>query len=241
MEKYERLCSGDTIMREMKMRSAIAMIELIFAIVIIAISVISIPTMISVADKASKVIAIDEDVMARLSGWTLDKFQARWDGNYSASGSGPLSIIDIADLNCSRAGGYRIGSDENVSSMQCSPIVGWDTAIPTVAGNGVGEADGNLSKGIEMLNAGSESIVITPADGVSYNVTATYEVDYVSSTVTPLTGSNTQTATWILGSSGSMDPNTVGTVDHLKRVVTNFSGVGDTDITLTFFKSNKGN
>lgn len=234
MEKYERLCSGDTIMGETKMRSAIAMIELIFAIVIIAISVISIPTMISVADKASKVIAIDEDVMARLSGWTLDKFQARWDGNYSASGSGPLTITDISDLNCSRAGGYRIGSDENVSSMQCN-LTAWNTAIPTPS------TDGNLSLGIEQLNGGSESIVITPTGGASYNVTATYEVDYVSSTVSPLTGSNTQTATWILGSSGSMDSGTVGTASHLKRVVTNFAGVGDTNITLTFFKSNKGN
>lgn len=234
MEKYERLCSGDTIMREAKMRSAIAMIELIFAIVIIAISVISIPTMISVADKASKVITIDEDVMARLSGWTLDKFQARWDGNYSASGSGPLTITSMADLNCSRAGGYRIGSDENVSTMQCN-LAEWDKTIPTPS------TDGNLSLGIEQLNGGSESIMITPTDGASYNVTATYEVDYVSSTVTPLTGSNTQTATWILGSSGSMNPNTVGTVNHLKRVVTNFAGVGDTNITLTFFKSNKGN
>jgi hypothetical protein len=236
MEKYERLCSGDTMMRKVKMRLAMAMIELIFAIVVIAISILAIPSMVAVADKASKIIAIDEDVMARLSGWTLDKFQARWDGNYSASGSGPLSILGIAndDLNCSRAGGYRIGSDENVSSMQCN-LAAWDTTIPTPS------TDGNLSRGIEQLNGGSESIVITPSDGVSYNVTATYEVDYVSSTVTPLTGSNTQTATWLLGSSGSMDPNTVGTADHLKRVVTNFSGVGNTDITLTFFKSNKGN
>ena len=85
------------------MRSAMAMIELIFAIVIIAISIISIPTMILVADKATKQITIDDDVMSRLAGWTIDKFQARWDGNYSASGSGPLWITTTADLNCSRA------------------------------------------------------------------------------------------------------------------------------------------
>lgn len=231
-------------MRVIKMRSAIAMIELIFAIVIIAISVISIPTMISVADKASKVIAIDEDVMARLSGWTLDKFQARWDGNYSASGSGPLSITGIADLNCSRAGGYRIGSDENVSSMQCSPIVGWDAAIPTVAGNAAGEADGNLSKGIEMLNAGSELITITPDNATPYTVTATYNVRYVDSVLDVGTG-NTRTATWRLGSSGNMAPNgwtAAADATHLKRVVIRFENPDlDVDTTLTFFKSNKGN
>lgn len=218
------------------MRPAMAMIELIFAIVIIAISVITIPTMMSVADKASKAMAIDEDVMARLSGWTIDKFQARWDGNYSASGSGALWINQL-DLNCSRGSGtiwYRIGSDENVSSMQCN-MAAWDDTIPNPS------TDGNLSRGIEQLNGGSEPISITPVGGTPYSITATYSVAYVDSTVTPLTGSNIQTATWVLGSSGNMNPSPSGT-SHLKRVVTRFENAGlDVNTTLTFFKSNKGN
>ena len=121
MEEYHRLCTGNPM--RIPMRKAIAMIELIFAIVIIAISVLTIPTMMTVANKASKGIVIDEDVMARLSGWALDKSQARWDRNYQASGSGPLNI-NIADLNCSRGLGYRWGSDENISSMQCNMIAG---------------------------------------------------------------------------------------------------------------------
>lgn len=217
------------------MRSAMAMIELIFAIVIIAISVITIPTMMSVADKASKSMAIDEDVMARLTGWTVDKFQARWDGNYSASGSGALNIATIADLNCSRAGGYRIGSEENVSSMQCN-MTAPPSAIPST-GSGI------LANGIEQLNNGSEPISITSADGTNYNITATYSVAYVDYPVTPLTGSNIQTATWVLGSSNNMAPDgSLTNVTHLKRIVTRFNN--DTlgvDTTLTFFKSNKGN
>lgn len=217
----------------LKMRPAMAMIELIFAIVIIAISVMTIPTMMSIANNASKGMAIDDDIMARLSGWTIDKFQARWDGNYSASGSGPL-WIDQSDLNCSRIGGYRIGSDDNVSSMQCN-MAAWDTTIPNPS------LDGNVSLGIEQLNGGSEAITITPTDGTPYTVTATYSVAYVDSTVTPLTGSNTQTAIWVLGSSSTMNPSPSGT-SHLKRVVTRFKD--DTlgvNTTLTFFKSNKGN
>ncbi|MDD4855002.1 MAG: hypothetical protein PHQ22_02530 [Sulfuricurvum sp.] len=218
------------------MRPAMAMIELIFAIVIIAISVMTIPSMMAVADKASKGIAIDEDIMSRLSGWTIDKFQARWDGNYSASGSGPLNIVSMDDLNCSRSGGYRIGSDENVSSMQCN-MATWDDAIPS-SGSGV------LANGIEQLNGGSEPITITPiGDGTSYNVTATYSVAYVDSTVTPLTGSNTQTAIWTLGSSNNMMPDgSLNNPTHLKRVVTRFNDATlGVDTTLTFFKSNKGN
>lgn len=233
MAQYDRLCSGDPMSKPM--RPAMAMIELIFAIVIIAISVVTIPSMMSVANSASKVMAIDEDVMSRLSGWTIDKFQARWDGNYSASGSGPLTIDTMTDLNCSRAGGYRIGSEENVTSMQCNTAE-WNTAIPTPS------TDGNLSLGIEQLNGGEESLTITPVSGTPYSVTATYEVDYVSSVVSPLNGSNTQTATWTLGSSDTMNSGDTGTLSHLKRVVTRFKNDSlGIDMTLTFFKSNKGN
>lgn len=230
MEKHQRLRSGDTMIFA---RRGMAMIELIFAIVIIAISVITIPTMMSVANNASKVVAIDEDVMARLHGWAMDKFQARWDGNYSASGSGPLNISGTSDLNCSRTGGYRIGSDENISSMQCN-MSSWDTVIPALG-------DGNVSRGVEQLNGGSESITITPAGGTAYSVTATYSVDYVSLTA-PSSGSNTQSAVWTLGSSSNMDPSPAGTTTHLKRVVIRFNDTTlDTDVVLTFFKSNKGN
>jgi len=219
-------------------RRGMAMIELIFAIVIIAISVMTIPSMMSVANNASKVVAIDEDVMARLQGWAMDKFQARWDGNYTASGSGPLVMNpNTGDLNCTRNGGYRWGSDENVSSMQCNMAMFnlWDTSIPTPS------TDGNLSLGIEQLNGGSEPITITPTGGTPYDVTATYEVDYVPSSVTQVTP-NTQSAAWILGSSNSMNTNATGTLSHLKRVVIRFNDPTlDTDVVLTFFKSNKGN
>ena len=234
MEKYHRLRAGDPM--RLLMRPAMAMIELIFAIVIIAISIITIPTMMTVANKASKGIVIDEDVMARLSGWALDKFQARWDRNYQASGSGPLNI-SIADLNCSRTGGYRWGSDENISSMQCNMLQA-PSAIPNPS------TDGNLSLGIEQLNGGAETISVITSGGATVNINATYAVRYVASTVT--TNGNTQTATWRLGSSGNMAP-TGGSLTnptHLKRVVIRFVSADpalDVDTTLTFFKSNKGN
>lgn len=220
-----------------KMRHAMAMIELIFAIVIIAISVMTIPTMMSIANNASKGMAIDDDVMARLSGWTLDKFQARWDGNYSmASGSNPLNIPTIEDLNCSVGSGtvwYRIGSDLRPCNM-----VGTPSVIPQ-------HGDGNLSKGIEQLNGGNndlgEPLTITPAAGTPYTVTATYEVDYVESNVSNGADANSKTATWTLGGT-TFDTANTGTTSHLKRVVTRFNNPAtDTDIVLTFFKSNKGN
>lgn len=215
------------------MRHAIAMIELIFAIVVIAISVISIPMMISVADKAAKQITVDDDVMSRLSGWTIDKFQARWDGNYAASGSGPLWITATADLGCSRGSGtvwYRANVN---STVQCN-----DQNLTPVA-SPIPNGDGNLTWGIERLNGGTEPITITAASGESYLVNATYAVSYVNAAV--LVNANTSTAAWTLGSSTAMAPGATGT-SHLKRVVLRFSNPNlSTDTVLTFFKSNKGN
>jgi len=220
------------------MRPAMAMIELIFAIVIIAISVISIPVMVSVADKINKQITIDDDVMSRLSGWTIDKFQARWDQNYAASGSGPLWIA--GDLGCSRGSGtvwYRANPD---SQAQCDEQNRTGSTIPA-------DGNGSLASGIEQLNHGNagngESISITPAGGTTYNVTATYEVRYVSSALDGPPVNNTATATWVLGSSTNMAPDgSLNVPTHMKRVVTRFQDTTlGVDTTLTFFKSNKGN
>ncbi|MDD5716424.1 MAG: type II secretion system protein [Sulfuricurvum sp.] len=218
------------------MRSAMAMIELIFAIVIIAISIMTIPSMMNIADNATKKAVIDDDIIPRLSGWVFDKFQARWDQNYQTGGSGPLIMNpDTGDLNCTRNGRYRWGSDENITSMECNTAAN-PSVIPA-------PGDGNVSQGIEQLNGGSETISVTATGGVTYSVDATYSVRYVDSTV--VRNGNTETAVWRLGSSGDMVPDgSVGTAmntrTHLKRVVTRFESP-DTNITLTFFKSNKGN
>lgn len=220
-------------MRMFGMRSAMAMIELIFAIVIIAISVLSIPSIMNVADQASKRAVIDEDVMSRLSGWTIDKSQARWDLNYQASGSGPLWITGTADLGCLGSGNvyYRLNPD---STVQCDDQNRTPSAI-------LSPGDGNLSRGVEQLNGGTEPITITAASGETYEVNATYAVRYVDSTVA--TSGNTQTAIWRLGSSAAMAPDgATNAPTHLKRVVTRFySDDLEIDTTLTFFKSNKGN
>ena len=222
----------------MRLRSAIAMIELIFAIVIIAISVLTIPSMMHIADNASKNMAIDDDVIARISGWTADKFQGRWDKDYNASQTGPLWIKTMADLGCSRKSGsnfYRLNpnsltkcNDQNKTATVLSP-----SAIPT-------KGDGNLSRGIEQLNGGSEPIAITTSNGTIQTVTATYRVAYVPSTVT--VSGNTATAIWTLGSSTTMNPSPSVGSTHLKRVVTRFADTtNNADVVLTFFKSNKGN
>lgn len=214
------------------MRPAIAMIELIFAIVIIAISVMSIPSMISVANQASKQMIIDDDAVARIAGWTMDKFQARWDERYAASESNLLVISGTADLGCSRGTGAVLFRANPDSSVMCDD----QNRTPSTIGTG----DGNLTRGIEQLNDGTETLTITAASGESYTMDATYAVDYVDAALDSVSD-NTASATWTLGSSTTMSPATTGT-SHLKRVVTRFHNAAlGVDTTLTFFKSNKGN
>jgi len=189
--------------KAMKMRRAMAMIELIFAIVIIAITVVTIPVMMNIASDLSKRMSIDDDVMTRLSSQLIDKFQARWGGEYIGvdnNDSTPIyisSISTLADLNCSRTDGIHFWRLNPNSTAECNTTQ-VPVAIPAVAGNGVGEANGNVAGGLEMLNAGTETLSVTSSTGEMLNINATYNVRYVNSSIAIV--GNTATATWRLGS-----------------------------------------
>lgn len=233
------------------MRYAMAMIELIFAIVIIAISVITIPTMMSIAGDASKRGLIDDDVMARLSAQMIDKMQARWGGEYTIGDQFDSNISVLSsqtDLNCSRTDGtffYRL----NPNSKAMCNLAQIPLPIPSTAGSGVNQADGNVSKGLEMLNAGTETLMVSASTGENISINATYNVRYVDANITPSNHtSDTVTTTWKLGSSGTITSDNGGDLGtneadrtHLKRVVVRFwnNNLG-VDSTLTFFRSNKG-
>lgn len=218
------------------MRPAIAMIEMIFAIVIMAIALISIPSMLNVAEESSKISIIDDDVMSRMMGWIIDKSQARWDANYSASGSPILWISNTADLNCTRGNANMWYRDNNQSTVQCHEQNLSASVIPSLG-------DGNLSHGIEQLNGGSETLSVTASSGEAYEINASYAVQYVTSTINSGTANNRKVATWRLGSSTAMVPDgSLNTTTHLKRIVTRFHNDNlGINTTLTFFKSNKGN
>ncbi len=209
------------------MRKAMAMIELIFAIVIMAIAVMTIPSMMNIAANATKGMTIDEDVMSRMAGWTIDKFQARWDVNYAVIDSPVLWIAGVCNVA------------NPSSATQCDPL----NRAPGFV-SGATYTNGDTSQGIERLNGGTETVTISPASGGNpYGVTATYSVSYVPDALLTVVG-NVATTTWTIGSSGNMNPSPAGGATNLKRIVTRFnSPVTDLDVdtTLTFFKSNKGN
>lgn len=230
------------------MRSAMAMIELIFAIVIIAISVMTIPSMMNIAAESTKRIALDDDVMSRLGSQMIDKFQSRWGGEYDMNTTRiPPAYISMisskADLNCSRTDGIHYWRKNPASNAECLMTqIPWQ--IPAIAGNNAGEANGSMAFGLEMLNAGTETLVVSSSTGDTFDMNVSYGVRYVSSDV--VTNGNQETATWILGSSSDLAPDgDLGAVSnnrtHLKRVVVRFwNNDLDVDTTLSFFKSNIG-
>lgn len=235
----------------MTLRPAMAMIELIFAIVIISITVITIPVMINVSGELSKRMSIDDDVMIRLSSQMIDKFQARWGGEYTGvdtNDSTPVYISELnstADLRCSRTDGIHFWRANPDSTAECNvtQIPGVIPAASTVDG---GTASGDVAGGLEMLNAGTETLNVLTSTGETVDINATYNVRYVDSTV--VQAGNTATAVWRLGSSGTITNDNGGSLGaaaadrtHLKRVVVRFwNPTLQVDTTLSFFKSNKG-
>ncbi len=212
-------------------RSAMAMIELIFAIVIIAISILTIPSILSVAEKVSKVMIIDEDILKRMMGEITKVSQSRWDENSTAPEFRPLRIT--GDMECDRQDGeerYRRNPD---SRMVCS------NAAPAMLPAPV-NGDLNLSRGIEQLHNRNYNLEINATGGTIYTIPISYNVSYVTATTSAING-GIATATWQLGSSTNIDPNAAGTATHLKRVVVRCQNNNpDVDMTLTFFKSNVG-
>lgn len=225
-------------MKKVQLRLGMAMIELIFAIVIIAISVITIPSMMTVANNASKGMIIDEDILKRMMGEITKVSQARWDQNSTAPDFNPLQITAGGDLPCAvdplrGAGVYRVNPN---SSMACS------NSSPMMA---VAPADGNLSLnfGIEQLHNSPYNLEIN-ATGANtiYTIPIGYVVSYVTATMSAINAAGVATATWQLGSSANMNPNPAAGQTHLKRIVVSIQNNANPDVnmTLTFFKSNVG-
>lgn len=217
------------------MRSAMAMIELIFAIVIIAISVITIPSMMNIANNASKGMIVDEDILKRMMGEITKVSQARWDRNSIEPNFYPLQIVGDADLPCDRnVSGtfYRRNPDSSIPCSSNVPLMG----VAPVNG------DLNLSRGIEQLHNNSYNLDINATDGKIYSIPIRYSLSYVNDSYVAPDANGIASATWMLGSSTNMSPNAFGTQTHLKRVVVRVNNANNpnVDMTLTFFKSNVG-
>lgn len=201
------------------------LIELLFAIIIISLTIMTIPSMMSVAAQVTKSEVVDEDVLKRLA-TELEKIsKARWDQNYQDEDNASNAYFKVLRIGTECASGKRRNLD---SVMECSASA--PSTIPTTG-------DGNLSKGIEQINGIASDLNVSTES--NYTVPISYKAGYVNSGMT-LTGT-TGTATWQLSSSTTQNAGFVGGPTHLKAIVAHVADNDrDVDITLTFFKSNQG-
>lgn len=210
-------------------RYGMTLIELLFAIIIISITIMTIPSMMSVASSVTKSELVDEDILKRTSAELLKVSQARWDAKYQdvngTSGDAEFRFLPISSSEC--LNGKRRNPDSNQFCSTDTPTA----PIPTTGSK-------DLSQGIEQFNNIDYNLTVDAT--TDYSVPISYKVFYVNYTpATPVSG--TETVTWRLGSTTNLTPNSVTGPTHLKAVVarTNDSS-REIDMVFTFFKSNTG-
>lgn len=216
----------------MKQHVGMAMIELIFAIVIIAISVLTIPSMMNIADDSTKGMMIDEDVLKRMSEEIVKVSKARWDQNYTDPTNASEAQFNVLQISNECWNDGTVFRRRNPDSLMLCEVN--TTAPSTIPSSG----DLNLTKGIEQLNNRDYNMSVNNGN---YTVPIAYRVGYTNSAMV-LTGT-TGAATWTLGSSSDLGAGFTAGPTHLKQVVVRTQDSTnniDIDMTLTFFKSNVG-
>lgn len=209
-------------------RYGMTLIELLFAIIIMGITIMTIPSMMSVAASVTKSELVDEDILKRTAMELLKVSQARWDENYKdingTSGDAEFKFLPINASDCPN--GHRKNPDSNQICSTDSP-----SAIPTTGNK-------NLSQGIEQFNNIDYNLTVDAT--TDYDVPIFYRVFYVNYTpASPVGG--TETVTWRLGSTTNLSPNSVTGPTHLKAVVARTNDpTREIDMVFTFFKSNTG-
>lgn len=216
-------------------RPAIAMIELVFAIVIIAIVMLSIPMIIRVMNQSQE-LSLGQEIFAKMYAQAQKKSMNPWDQQVSNIALNPndtngtiLWVSSTPDLNCSRLVGSTYYRNNTISTRVCNQAF--------LAASAIGTGDGNGTLGIEHYNDTN----ITIKDTMNGDYSAIIEVGYVSSAVDAENNLGHFTTTWTLGNDQTGSGATASANStHLKRVVMTFSKTGKPTSTFTFFMSNIG-
>lgn len=222
------------------------MIELIFAIVIVAIVMLTIPMIIRVMNQSQE-LSLGQEIFAKMYAQAQRKSMNPWDQSVSRivlnpeDTNGTILIVNdgSADLNCSRLVGTTFYRVNNISSRECNQAFLAASAIPA--------QDNNLSGmwGIEQYN--DEAYIVQ--DTLNGNYEIRMVVAYVNDGAVDAVHNGRYATTWQLGNSSSPSGATAAAnATHLKRVVMRFTRVDNNGIpiatmpvtTFTYFMSNIG-
>ncbi len=208
-----------------RIRSAFTMIELIFAIVIIAITVVSLPMMTQVTSKGLEANIAQEAVFAT-SAKMMQILSFAWDGNsIDANTSKSLDyakVIDIADNAYARKNATTKLTDTNSTFRIGHVREGLHRRFFDINENivpGVGIEDQNITTTVNGFDK----------DGYKYNMTLTPTISYVSndsSTANP----------FVLNTSTSVNPTNIKMIEITTTINNNIillrayaSNIGEVD------------
>jgi len=183
------------------MRPAVAMIELIFAIVVMAIALLSVPTVLQQANEAD-VMAIQQEAVMLAATQVAIASTLRWDENSTDSTTDREYIMDASD-NSGRDGFGRAGSSSPDNRVRIATttmgVVNNDrrlfhnnvTSASTSLGADSGETSVSDYDDVDDFHNTSQTISATGSDTTDYKLTYTVsnQVDYVQNTA-PATASS---------------------------------------------------
>lgn len=221
------------------------MIELIFAIVVVAIVMLTIPMIIRVMNQSQE-LSLGQEIFAKMYAQAQRKSMNPWDQNVSRiilnpmDTNGTILLVNngAADLNCSRQVGSTFYRDNNISTRECNQAF---LAASAILNNG----DRNGTSGIEHYN----DTTYTVPDSLNGNYQIHIVVAYVGDGADDIVHNGLYATTWQLGDSASPSgAATAANATHLKRVVMRFTRVDNAGnpiatmpvTTFTFFMSNIG-
>lgn len=209
------------------------MIELIFAIVVVSIVMLSIPMIIRVMNQSQELSA-GQEIFAKMYAQAQKKSMNPWDEHVSDivlnpnDTNGTILLVGGGniDLNCSRVVGTTSYRNNPISTRACNQA--------SLAASAIGAGDANGTRGIEHYN----NTNITIVDPINGNYNAHIVVDYVDDSAVESSNGHLD-AVWSLGNDAT--PSGAGSAaSHLKRVVMTFTKAGLPTSTFTFFMSNIG-
>lgn len=205
-------------------KSAFSMIELIFAIVIIGITVISLPMVNQIVSKGVEGNLVQEAIFAS-SAEINQILSYRWDENSIQNNDILSKVIWANSSDCDTSTKLRLGHvnaplhrkclDNNVTAITAAANLGLDT----------GESTTNDSDDIDDFNADAKSIFIDNSGGGTIVSSKGYKKDYNSS---------------VSVSYVNFDPN-FSANNNIKKVTVNISDTSGNIITrLSAFSANIG-
>jgi len=218
------------------------MIELIFAIVVVAIVMLTIPMIIRVMNQSEE-LSLGQEIFAKMYAQAQRKSMNPWDENvtnllFNFPADGTVLMINATDdLNCSRQIGTNLYRENNISTRECNQAL----LTPSAIING----DKNGTLGIEHYN----NTTYTVKDTLNGDYQVHIVVAYVDDGDKDIVHNGNYTTTWEIGNDTSPSGATAAAnATHLKRVVMRFTRLDGSSnpvpsipvTTLTFYMSNIG-